>query len=810
MFKNYLKIAFRNLMKYKLISFINLFGLTVGLTCCLLILAYIINELSYDRFNPRASQIYRVTRSFNTADGVENLHLSEVAPPFGPLLQNDFPDIQKMTRLLNNGTITLRYKENLFNERNAYFADENFFSFFPVPLIKGNPQHALTDPYCVMLSESVAKKCFGNEDPINKMIRVDNRAWCKVTGIFQSLPANSHIHPEILLSFNTLNDSTVYGKRELETNWGNNAFYTYLLFPKNYPVEKIAAQFPSFLDKHVHFPDDPPGTKASKYTRLYLQKLTDIHLRSHLDDEAEPNGDIKRVYIFSAIALFILLIACINYMNLSTARSALRAREIGIRKVVGAQRKTIIAQFLSESALITIMALALALVLTRLLLPAINSLSEQQLSINSLLNFRILLPMLLLSLLVGLLSGIYPALFMSAFNPVMALKGMFKAGKSSISFRQVLVVMQFAISIILIIATTVVFQQLRYIQHASLGYDKEHIVTMGLAFGDKYPAFRNELLQNPNIKNACRSSRIPTGRLLDDLGFKMMSSDSARPELKNVDLKFVTVDYDFIPTYGIQMAAGRNFSRDFTSDSTNFIINETAAGTLGWKDPQQAIGKDIQYGGAAGRIIGVVKNFHFESMHQKIIPLIFNMPGAHAGGYGTLSIKLSGHAVQSSLNYIEKTWRKFSPEIPFQSTFLDERFNQLYRSEQQQGSIFSIFSGIAIFIACLGLLGLSAFTISQRIKEIGIRKVLGASVAEIVRVLSVDFLKLVLLAAVISLPIAWFSMHQWLQDFAYRISIQWWVLLLAGIVAALIALITISVQAIRAAMANPVKSLRTE
>src|SRR4029077_10687240 len=316
---NYIKIAWRNLMKYKFISFINLFGLTVGLSCCLLILTYIINELSYDKFNDKASQIYRVTRSFNTADGIENLHLSSVAPPFGPLLQNDFPDIQKMTRTLGNGTTALRYEEKLFNERQVVFADENFFSFFPVQVVKGNPQNALTNPFCIMLTEEASKKYFGNEDPMNKLIKVDNQAYCKVPGIFKPFPLNAHMHPEILLSFSTLNDSTVYGRKNLETNWGNNAFYTSLMFPKNYPVEKIAAQFPAFLDKHVHFPDDPPGTKASKYTKLYFQKLTDIHLRSHLDDEIEPNGDIKRVYIFSAIALFILLIACINYMNLSTA-----------------------------------------------------------------------------------------------------------------------------------------------------------------------------------------------------------------------------------------------------------------------------------------------------------------------------------------------------------------------------------------------------------------------------------------------------------------------------------------------------------
>jgi putative ABC transport system permease protein len=810
MIRNYLKIAFRNLLKYKFISFINLFGLTVGFTCCLLILAYILNERSYDKFNTKASQIYRVTRSFNTADGIENLHLSSVAPPFGPLLQHDFPDIEKMTRLLFTGNTAFRYKDKLLDEKGVFFADENLFNFFTVPVVSGNPATALAEPRCVMMTDEVAKKYFGNEDPVNKMIRVDNQYYFKVTGIFKPFPANSHIHPEVLLSFSTLNDSAIYGEEQLRTNWGNNSFYTYLLFPENYPVEKIAAQFPGFLDKNMHKRGAAPDFKASKYTKLYLQKLTDIHLRSHLDDEAEPNGDIRRVYIFSAIALFILLIACINYMNLSTARSALRAREIGIRKVVGAQRREIIAQFLSESVLITWLALLFAWILTWLLLPSINKLSEQHLSISSLWQVNIILPVLLLPLIVGLLSGIYPALFMSAFKPILVLKGVFKVGKSSISFRQVLVIAQFAISIILIIATTVVFQQLRYMQTASLGYDKEHIVTMLTGnLGNQYQTFRNELLQNPNIKNLGRSSRIPTGRLLDDQGIEVLAGDSMRPA--NVDVKYVSADFDFIPTYGIQMLAGRNFSRDYAAvDTTNYIINESAVHVLGWRTPQQAIGKDIRYGGIKGKVIGVMNDFHFESMHQKIIPLLLRMPSLQSDSYGRLSIKIGSNNIQSSLNYIEKTWKKYLPETPFQSDFLDERFARLYQSEQQQGSIFTIFSCIAIFIACLGLLGLSAFAISQRIKEIGIRKVLGASVTEIVKVLSVSFLKLVLFAAVIALPIAWFTMNKWLQDFAYRIHIQWWVLLLAGILAALIALITISFQAIRAALSNPVKSLRSE
>jgi putative ABC transport system permease protein len=810
MIRNYFKIAFRNLMKYKFISFINLFGLTVGLTCCMLIVAYIFNELSYDKFNPNADRIYRVTRSFNTPDGVEVLHLSAVAPPAGPLLKNDFPDIEKITRTISNGNTAMKYGEKLFNENTAYFADENLFDFFPVPVLKGNAKNALAEPFSIMLTQKIATKYFGDEDPMNKMIKVDRLFTYKVTGIFKDFPANSHFHPEILLSFNSLKDSAVYGANQLLTNWGNNSFYTYLLLPKNYPAENIRARFPDFIDRNMHFPGAPPAFKPSTGTKLYLQKLTDIHLRSHLDDEIEANGDIKRVYIFSAIAFFILLIACINYMNLATARSMLRAREVGIRKVVGAERKEIIFQFLSESVMIAWISLLLALLFAWLTFPYLNKLSGQHLSMALLFQWKILLPILLLPFIVGIISGIYPALFMSSFMPVKVLKGIAKVGSGNVSFRKVLVVAQFAISLILIIATVVVFQQLSYMQKASLGYDRDHIINIpySSALNPQFESFRNDLLKNSIIKNMGRSSRIPTGRLLDASGTQIMGADSMIP--MNVDLKVVTVDHDFIPTYNIHLSAGRNFSRDFSTDSVNYVINEAAVKILGWKSPQSALGKDIAYGGTKGKIIGVTNDFHFESMHQKIVPLLMRMPSFNQGGYGVLSVKIAGNNIPSAINSIQNTWARYLPDAPFTYTFLDESYSTLYDAEQKQGTIFTIFACIAIFIACLGLFGLSAFSITQRMKEIGIRKVLGASVNNLLTLLSKDFLKLVLIAAIIAFPIAWFSMNSWLQDFAYRIYIHWWVLAAAGIVAGVIAFATISFQAIKAAVSNPVNSLRSE
>jgi putative ABC transport system permease protein len=812
MLKNYLKIAFRNLAKYKFISFINLFGLTIGLTCCLLILTYILHETSYDRYNSKADRIYRVTRSFNNKEGIESLHLSSVAPPFGPLLVNDFKDIQQMTRLLPGDNQPIRYEEKIFTEKEIFYADNNLFSVFDVTLSEGDRHNALTDPYSVVMTRQVARKYFGDQDPINKVIRLNNQFNFKVTGIFDPLPSNSHFHPQIMLSFNTLKDTAIYGERNLATNWGNNSFFTYFLLPENYPVRNMEAQFPAFLDRHMPANKKNPTLKPSNFTRLYLQRLTDIHLRSHLDDEMEENGDISRVYIFGAIALFILLIACINYMNLSTARSTLRAKEIGIRKVSGAQRKELIFQFLSESILISYLAILLAAAIAWVSIHWLHNVTGLDLSITSLLTGKVLLPLLLTPAVVGILSGIYPAVFMSSFQPVIVLKGLFKAGGSTVSFRKVLVVTQFAISIILIISTAIVFQQLHYMQNTSLGFDKEHIVTLAYNNGldNTYESFRTALLEDPQVLQATRSSRIPSGRLLDESGASTESGDSLRPV--TADIKYLGVDHDFLKTYNIPMAAGRDFARDYGTDSANFLLNEAATRALGIKTPQEMVGKNFSYGMTKGKVIGIMRDFNFESMHQSIVPLIMVMGSNSQGSnsYNNVSIKIAGGNIAASMAHLEKTWKRYLPVVPFEYAFLDERFQQLYQSEQRQGTLFTAFSGIAIFIACLGLFGLSAFTITQRIKEIGVRKVLGASTGSIVQLLSLDFLKLVAIAALIAFPVAWYVMHNWLRDFAYRVSIQWWIFLVAGVLAAAVALVTISFQAIRAALANPVKSLRSE
>ncbi len=794
-------------MKHKVVSFINVFGLTVGLTCCLLITAYVLNELSYDKYNKNADNIYRVERTFlnpNTKD--LSLQLGTVAPPFGPLLKNDFKDIQQVTTMLQTN-LTAKYKENIFDEPNIYFADENLFKVFDFDVWRGNAANALSDPYSAMLTEETAKKYFGNDDPMNKVIRINNQFDFKVTGIYKALPANAHFHPSLMLSFVTLKDTAIYGDEQLRTNWGNNSFLTYLLLPKGYDPKKLEAQFPAFQNRHIPA-DDDGKFKPSDYSVLSLKKLTDIHLRSHTDAETEINGDIKRVYIFSAIALFILLIACINYMNLSTARSVLRSKEIGIRKVTGARKGELIAQFLCESVFITVIAMLLALTLTVIGLPWLNKLSDQQLTIADLLNTKVIIAVIAVPFIVGIIAGIYPALFLSSFEPVKVLKGVFKAGGSNISFRKLLVIVQFAISIILIISTVIVFQQLSYIQNKSLGFDKEHIVTMGYnaALNDNYQSFKTELLSNPSIKSISMSSRIPTGRLLDAMGSQINLGNSLAPT--KADIKYVQADADFLSTYGIEILAGRNFYNDLSLDTSSFLINESAVKALGLSSMEEAIGKPFQYGGQNGILAGVFNDFNFESLHQRILPIVL-FTGKTNSAYRRISVKIAGN-IPAALSHLERTWKQFLPEVPYQYNFLDERYNKLYDSEQKQAGIFTVFSCIAIFIACLGLFGLSAFTITQRVKEIGIRKVLGASTTTIVQLVSKEFLLLVLLSAILAFPVAWYAMDNWLQSFAYRISIQWWIFIVAAVIALIIAFATISIQAIKAALSNPVKSLRSE
>ncbi|MFN0173129.1 MAG: ABC transporter permease [Saprospiraceae bacterium] len=813
MLQNYLSTALRNLRKNKLHAALNLAGLGIGLACCLLIALYIGSETSFDRFHANADRIWRVTRTFHDQDGAVNLHLSAIAPPFGSLLPEHFPEIQKLTSTLQyTGTIRTP-NAALFPENDMFFADENLFTIFSVPMASGDPTTALAEPWQAILSESAAKRYFGNQNPMDQVVGLDNQYKFKVTGVFRDFPEASHWHPEVMFSFSSLKDSTLYGTERLKTSFSNNAFYTYFLSAPGFEPEKMAARFPKFLDDI--FPPPPAGqvrtSKPSEFTQLHLQKLTDIHLKSHHDDEIEPSGDAARVRMFGIIAAIILLIAGINYINLSTAFSLSRAREIGVRKSSGAQRGQIIAQFLVESVLLTLGASVLAYGLTALALPLLKDSIGIALSPSLLSTWYVPSALFGVALLTGGLAGLYPALFLSSFRPAMALKGTANVSKSGITLRKALVVTQFCASVILLVGTIVVYQQLQFLQTKSLGLDRERIINLGQNNDliPKWESFRTELLANPNIVQACRSSRLPAGRLLDDLSGTSAQIGDTMSTL-TVTLKMLAVDMDFVPTYQIPLAAGRAFSRDFPTDTTQaWLLNESAARIIGWKSPNDAIGKRLIYGGREDAyVVGVLRDFHFESLHQDIVPMIFFIPRQKTN-LAAISIK-TGQDLPTALAHAKQVWGKFNPDFPFDYSFLDEDFGRLYEAEQRQGALYLLFAGLAIFIACLGLFGLAAFAAHQRTKEIGIRKVLGATVAGITGLLAKDFLKLVALAIIIASPVAYYFMQKWLADFAYRIDIQWWVFAAAGAAAVAIAFLTVSFQSVKAALANPVKSLRSE
>lgn len=798
MFRNYIKIAFRNLMKHKTFSFINVVGVAVGLACFLLIALYVKDELVYDRYNTKADRIYRVTRTFLSSEGVATLKLAQLAPPFAPLIRQDFPEIEEVVRTIDEDAL-IRYGEHAFHERDIFFAEPSIFKVFDFQVVAGKASYALTNPFSIMLSRPMAEKYFGRENPIGKTVRLENQFDLTVTGVFEPLPSQAHFHPSFLVSFNTFNDSRVYGAEQLRTNWGNNSFNTYLLLKPGGDPQRIETAFPAFQDKYV------PGGNASTWSVLNLQKLTDIHLRSHTDSEVEPTGDIRYIYLFSAIGLFILLIACINYMNLATARSAGRAKEVGMRKVVGALRTQLISQFLNESFLLVFFALGIAIFLVMLCLPTLSEFTKKELSVSQLIDPVFVSVLIGVTLLTGLMAGSYPAFFLTSFRPLGVLKGQIASTMRSGKLRQVLVITQFSIAIVLIISTAIVYNQMKYIQNYHLGYAKDQVLVLS-DLGDSttnYDVLKQQLMQTGVVRNMGRSSRIPSGRLLDSQEAKVMKGDSLAPV--NINLRGLYVDYDFIPTYQIKLAAGRNFSRNYSTDTAMVVLNETAVRRLGWT-PEQAIGKLFYYGESKGQIIGVTNDFHFESLHQQLSAVAMIL---QPNTLNWLSVPIQGD-VPTALSQVETVWKRFFPNRPFEYQFLDERFNKLYAREQTQQTLFSIFAGIAILISCLGLFGLSMFIAEQRTKEIGIRKVLGASVPSLVRLFSTDFLKLVLVALVIATPLAWYAMHNWLSDFAYRTAIHWWIFLLAGGLTVLIALLTVSVQSIKVALMNPVKSLRSE
>jgi putative ABC transport system permease protein len=818
MIRNYLKVALRSLFRNKLTAFINIAGLALAMACAILIYLFISDEISYEKYHTKADRMYRITRSFHSPEGEVNLHLANVAPPIGPLLKNDFGEIETLARTLNF-SVVVALEENgevkLTNtEPELFLAEPDIFKIFDIEVKSGDPAKALERPLTMMLSESSAKRYFNDENIVGKRLRLASAFDVEITGVYKDFPRQSHWHPEFLVSFSTLENDNIYGRQQLETNWGNNAFGTYIILDEGADPKKFERSLPSFLDKHFgNYARSnwgvPADWVASKGTTLYVQKVTDIHLRSHLDDELEANGNITNVYMMAVIGIFIILIACFNFINLSTARATKRAKEVGLRKVVGAFRTQLINQYLSESILTSFLALILAIGIAFSSLNVLNQFTNKELTLNLLQNFPLTTGLILFALFIGIAAGIYPAFVISSFKPALTLKGQQGSihGKSFI--RKALVVSQFAISIALIIATLVVFEQLSYLNSRDLGYNKDQLITLPYysQLDPSYDAFYNELTKDASIKNVGRSSRIPTGRLLDSQGSpKILKGDSLVDS--DVNLKSIATDTEFFDTYAIGIAAGRNFSKDIPmDDSLAFMINEAAAKKIGWKNPGEYIGKQFQYADVDGKLIGIVKDFHFESLHQEITPMVFVQRN---GGHNVLSVKIAGNNMKDALAHVEKTWKAFLPEQPFNFQFLSERYRNLYEMEQKQSQLFTTFSGLAIFIASLGLFGLATFNAMQRIKEIGIRKVLGASVTNILGLLSREIVVLIVIANGIAWPIAWYVMDQWLDTFAYHTDMNVVVYLLAAFSAILIALITVSSQTIKAAMANPAKTLRYE
>jgi putative ABC transport system permease protein len=806
MIKNYIKTAWRNLKRNKIFSFINVFGLSVGLACCMLICAYVYSELNYDKYPAQNKQIYRVGLRSIENNGVSEYPMVDIA--VGQGIKNMFPEVLETSRLTGRGPVFIKYNDRQFKEEHVQMIDANFLHLFSIPLIEGDDKTCLSEPNSMVITKAMATKYFGNAEAVGKAVTIDSKPY-KVTGVIDKVPDDSHFHGDAFLNLAPFVEHA-------RQSWSNIGFFTYILLDKNASSKKLEAGFPDMVRKFV-VPEiaHDMGTSVTEAAKsvntflFFLQPLSEIHLHSATKYELEPNGDIHYVYIFGALAAFILILACINFTNLSTASSARRSKEVGIRKVLGSEKSGLVSQFLTESVMLTLGALLLAFGIVYLLLPLFDDLSGKHIALGFFLSPQALFVEVLMAFLVGILAGIYPAFFLSSFQIIAVLKGngAAKAGEKGV-LRSGLIIFQFAVSTALIISTFIVYQQLHYMQDKKLGYDKEQVLVINDAYtlGHNVDAFKSQLLRNPQIVNATISSSVP-GKLTGVDGTQIDARDfDDKGGHAEIHTNIYHVDESYVPTLGLQVIKGRNFYPSFPGDSMSVVVNEALVKGLGWGNADP-VGKTIvrsartQY-----TVVGVVKDFHYASAKQKIAPLM--LLSGHNTGSVILKVKTGN--VKELIANIKTEWDNFRSEAPFSYSFLDEQYASLYASEQQTGKIFTVFSCVALIIASLGLFGLAAFMIRLRVKEIGIRKVLGASTGSITIMLSREFLRLIVIASIISFPVTWFAMNKWLQDFAYRISIQWWVFLLAGGIALLVAGITISFQSVKAALANPVKSLRSE
>ncbi len=808
MFKNYLTTAFRNLFKHKGYSLINIIGLAVGIMAFIMIMLYVQYELSYDTYHSKSDRIYRVSTHGSLAGNDFDMAISPA--PVGAAFQREIPGVIASARTTNLGFPVIRYDEKVFSEERWFTVDSTFFDVFDVEFIQGDPKTALTQPMRVVLTRSTAKRYFGNDDPMGKTLNSDHRRDYVVTGVIEDCPENSHFHYDFLASVLS------YPQMANSQLWVNNNFYTYLVLDEFATSEEVESFFPGMVDKYAG-PQVQQfmGVSWEKLTEqgasygFRLQPLTDIHLHSDLEYEPESNGNALYIQIFLIIAIFVLIIACINFMNLATARSAKRAREVGVRKTLGSTRGQLMQQFLIEAILLTTIAVILAVVLVALLLQPYNNLLVTQLSFNLLSSPWTIPTLILLILAVGLISGSYPAFYLASFNPVKVLKGSAQAKNSKSWLRSGLVIFQFTISITLFTGTMIVFNQLNYIQDKDLGYTKSDIVIVEKTddIGQQIEAFKNDLRQDPRILSVSNS----TGLIGHNFGNSTHQIQGEPAENTILLSNFFTDDY-YANAYKLKLKEGRFFSPDRPNDSLSVVINETAAEYMNIGDP---IGRYLMRpAGPNGEminveIVGIVKDFHFQSMHEKIRPLtIYHFNSRGFGRY--TAVQITRQDIPGTLNYIEEIWKKYAVDQPFEYTFLDDDFNQLYIAEERTKNIATIFSLLAILIACLGLFGLASFTAEQRTKEIGIRKVLGASVSNIYTLLSADILKLILIATALSWPITYMTMSRWLENFAYQIEFSHLTFLLAGLLAFIIALATVTTQAVKAATSNPVDALKYE
>ena len=790
MFRNYIITAIRNLLRNPIYALINIFGLSIGITCSLLIMIFIKHEISYDKFHVKKDNLYRMVFELKGSDF--EVFTPQMTAPVTPDLAEEFPEVNHVTRLTTYRQGFFRYQNNSYKVEDVLYADSLFFEMFSFKLLLGNPKTVLREPFSLVLNDEMAKNIFGDENPVGKVLRWNNKDDLVITGVVQSPPVNSHLQFTSLISF-----SSLYQDKRLYMDWnGGMQYYHYVELKPGITKNEVEAKLPDFMYRHINYIYE----KYNSSINASLQSIKNIHLKSGYAGEIGVVGSMSNIYIYSAVALFILFIACINFMNLTTAKSTRRAKEVGMRKVLGAARNNLIGQFLGESVIMSIIGLILALVLIEVLIHEFSNMVNRELELYQLRNLDLIIGVPVFIIIVGILSGSYPAFYMSAFRPVSVLKGIFSGQKGNAGFRNILVLIQFAISLVLIICTIVIYTQLGYIKAKDMGYQKENILVLQFTseeFKNKYEILKGNLKNIPGVFHSSATSEIP-GR-----GF---TSNGYKPEGYDQVLMFnaVDVDYDYIQTMGLQVLQGRGFSREFPTDKDTYLVNETLIKELNWENPLE---KTINRGGDH-QIIGVVKDFHFASLHEEIAPLIFHMNPYL--GYDFLLVRFKTDDLNSLINNIRLTWEKIDPNEPFEYFFLDDVFDEIYRSEKKMSSILLYIAILAIIIACMGLFGLALYSTEQRTKEIGVRKVFGSTVTRVVFLLTGNFTRWVLLANILAWPVAYIIVKKYMQMYAYRINLPLWIFFLTALVAYLIALITISFQSIKAGITNPAEALRYE